>query len=1646
TYQAIRDPNDNDRLLLNIRKESPCDEDCIISLRILDNNYDFEDIDGFNGLIYSRGVNDQQVMLKATMSDGAACVPVLVDFSNFCLSISTLDNCVSIGNFSIPEPGTPDVPSTIFFPNLTVSETGVSLGSGTTGKGVFSDQGLGTVDIPLHRGRDYSLPYSFTSPSSPGYLEDLKSRLDDLGYSNVTASYTPCNNDCDCGDASVTICTDTDTEMLCGLSDFFKQVLVDRDPYFSSGEGSVDFTQQNCSTQTQSNLNQSGTSSIVTNTPTCDEKIIHLKTVLDFNTACDQYECPSTGTPYTKLIHDNNYNASGYYNLSLQKVACDDCEIQLWTDIEDNNGNSLDYDDIVSVVAVESDPDHIMGNASYAFKIEVTVDATKNYNANEANNKYYIYGTSCYLISNCFTDKVVCNPGAFREIAIDGPCENVERIRRAEAEYHYNEYLKQLERDFRASYINECLLSNTSEELLAEVPEKVGHYTLYNYDRSGNLLSTVPPEGVEPLSDVSTAAVQDYREGTTSTAVYPAHRMLTSYEYNSYGGVISTQTPDGGLSTFYYDVLGRIVLSQNDKQKLEVVDPNWQDYSYTRYDDLGRVLEAGELNVDVTPGSGFEVSKGDFISDVDFTTVYTGSSKSQVTQTVYDQGFDATISRLDDEYTENAIPWKQDNLRNRVSYIMTKKDGVPTLASHHHATYYSYDILGNVKSVVHEEPKLAAIGQEFKKIDYHFDLVSGNINEVWYQHNKADRFYHKYSYDADNRLISASTSSDHEIWRQDVSYEYYRHGPLARVALGHDKIQGLDYAYTLHGWIKALNGNVLDPAHDIGRDGSNTGTAALDENKQFARDAFGFVLGYYYDADNSVYDFTPTYKTSGTTNNIKPIATPTALGSAVQLFTSLFNGNIGYQSIANRQLMSSTTDVYNYYYKYDQLNRLKAFDLIKGIVADPTPANGYFWTGTTSNEYKTAYTYDANGNIETLSRNGNNSSGWSMDLLTYHYPLDNNSNKTSNRLQRVDDSQTDESRYENDFEDMANNYAYDAIGNLVQDPEEEIASIEWNVQGKVDAVKRISGSSKSDLYFEYDAMGNRVLKTVSNTGIEFLKDNTFYVRDATGNVLATYSYQTDIDEASPVYFDAVFDLLDSEVGRASFKNFIETHYWSNANYANNLIQNIAAVDVNYLVSNEFTLNELFNLNASYLSNTISAYDYNNLIGLFLTYEKLYFVETLIDFDATTILTALLVNHRADILNNMELNSSIAEIDAMHLALFPGSPPKTTTQKIADLMTVSSSALVAQMANHKIAVSLAVSQLDISDLNFEFTTNIMPTTLFADALNISGTATTNQNTIVNNDASYGRSILLGVNTYATVLNELKSTYSTRLIDAIVDEYFVEIGNGFDGINDFTIDDVFTHIETQYGTTTKQNIIDGLGGSELDLVRTYTLEEYNLYGSSRIGVKKHKEIIYQESFKGTVGSDYWNPTVNTQNVLTQAQIETTSYHQQAGTKRYELSNHLGNVYAVVTDRKLGVDTDADDIIDYYDADVVNANDYYPFGMLMPGRSYTNTNIESVVNTTPSVVENELHNHHFENGVHYYSSPNGASVSHDAANDRMVVLTYEQSDAVYRNYPTTPGKEYRFYVDVDPGTCQDLIIKVQNVPVSLIEQRSGTLGTHV
>ncbi|TAF44769.1 MAG: hypothetical protein EAZ64_05995 [Sphingobacteriales bacterium] len=150
----------------------------------------------------------------------------------------------------------------------------------------------------------------------------------------------------------------------------------------------------------------------------------------------------------------------------------------------------------------------------------------------------------------------------------------------------------------------------------------------------------------------------------------------------------------------------------------------------------------------------------------------------------------------------------------------------------------------------------------------------------------------------------------------------------------------------------------------------------------------------------------------------------------------------------------------------------------------PTTGKGNYSTINTN--YRELLSYDANGNILTLLRNGTNTQQ-DMDNLSYNYKAG------TNQLSHVADAVA-AGNYPADLDSQQpNNYSYDKIGNLLSDASEGITNIDWNVYGKIKTIAKPTGN----INYTYDPAGNRQSKTL-NTG------STYYVRDAQGNTLATY--------------------------------------------------------------------------------------------------------------------------------------------------------------------------------------------------------------------------------------------------------------------------------------------------------------------------------------------------------------------------------------------------------------------------------------------------------------------------------------------------------------------------------------------------------------
>ncbi|MGH1337909.1 MAG: RHS repeat-associated core domain-containing protein [Aureispira sp.] len=655
--------------------------------------------------------------------------------------------------------------------------------------------------------------------------------------------------------------------------------------------------------------------------------------------------------------------------------------------------------------------------------------------------------------------------------------------------FHASEIMDQAAEEakqtFKEMLLTQCM-AKPIEEFTMTYTDNTMHHTLYYYDASGNLEKTVPPTGVTLL-----ATAQEFQDAATErnthtgNLIEPSHRLVTTYAYNTLNNVIHSTAPDRGTVTTYYDKLGRAVLTQNAQQAVD------GSASYVIYDALGRITETGVTEEAATnlsfnsykasPNFQADINAGTFPSNVVNNYNWT---KKEVRTTYYN------IALLD-----NLFELPNNLLRNRVGTQTYAMDGQNT----DYQVAYNYDVFGNAQEVWQYYPHL--LGNPYKQLKYDYDLIAGVVHQVDYQEGERDQLSFQYTYDANNRLTKAKSSTNGFIWSTDARYDYYLHGPLKRVEIGEDKVQGMDYVYTMHGWIKGVNSNQLQSNLDPGKDGENGSSTVTNIHDQVAKDVFGYAV-HYYEGDYSAIN--------STVQNFS--TNPTGTGN-------LYNGNISSVTQAQTKpalgggIQEALPSIWKRY-RYDLLHRIVKAQTAETVVGSSWASPN--WAGTTA--YQTSYKYGPNGNITNLTRYGQTTTA-PIDELTYNYTgtttvTTDPKQFANNQLLGIQDAAGSSPNHTDittqpstGSGNTQQNYLYDHNGSLLVDQSEEIGNIAWTAEKKIAAVQRTSGSIRDDLRYIYDFQGNRISKIVVPNSATEKERHQVYVRDPQGNTLAIYEYQ-----------------------------------------------------------------------------------------------------------------------------------------------------------------------------------------------------------------------------------------------------------------------------------------------------------------------------------------------------------------------------------------------------------------------------------------------------------------------------------------------------------------------------------------------------------
>ncbi|HET6255229.1 MAG TPA: RHS repeat-associated core domain-containing protein [Puia sp.] len=204
-----------------------------------------------------------------------------------------------------------------------------------------------------------------------------------------------------------------------------------------------------------------------------------------------------------------------------------------------------------------------------------------------------------------------------------------------------------------------------------------------------------------------------------------------------------------------------------------------------------------------------------------------------------------------------------------------------------------------------------------------------------------------------------------------------------------------------------------------------------------------------------------------------------------------------------------------YDFSYDVANRLTAAAFLQN-------SSGSSWDKSQVDFSVSGITYDANGNLQTMTQRGFTVGGSSpIDSLSYSYINPD----SSNRLSGVADAANNPTSLLEDFHynsstKQSTDYAYDGNGNLIKDNNKVIDNMTYNYLNLPQLV-HIKG--EGNITYTYDAGGNKLSKVISDS-IAGLTTTILYIDG--------FAYQRRAPLWSPTSGADTLEYIGTEEGRA----------------------------------------------------------------------------------------------------------------------------------------------------------------------------------------------------------------------------------------------------------------------------------------------------------------------------------------------------------------------------------------------------------------------------------------------------------------------------------------------------------------------------------
>lgn len=548
----------------------------------------------------------------------------------------------------------------------------------------------------------------------------------------------------------------------------------------------------------------------------------------------------------------------------------------------------------------------------------------------------------------------------------------------------------------------------------------VNHDTYYVYDQFDNLTFVLPPKA----------------DGIITSDVL--NDLCYQYKYDKNNRLVEKKLPGKQWEFIVYDKLDRVVASGPTLSPFSNSPLNAVGWIITKYDVFNRPIYTGWEVAVVNSNSRFIKQNNQNILLTSLNETKTTSGTIDNIPAYYSNTVEPTVFKLltvnyyDDYNFPNSPVFPITIFGEAVYYTNTTKPiglqtgswtrVTSTLSSttfeKNYTLYdskarpirnYSSNIFGGYTQT---DTQLDFVGKVLSTVTSHRKATSGAILIVT----------ENFTYSEQCLLLTHTHKINNNPTQLLTSNSYDELGKLISKKVGgtdlsssNNGLQKIDYSYNIRGWLTNIN-----DIDSLSKSGEPT-------------DLFAFKLNY---------------------NSVPPINEG---GYSVEQY----NGNI------SESYWRSSYDniIRKYKYFYDDLNRLTY--ALYARPANPSNPN----QSPIINTFNEQITYDKNGNILSLQRNGgieNQTQAPVIDNLAYTY--------SGNRLNTVEDATADSQG----FKDGAHNtteYGYDLNGNMNRDDNKGIASIKYN---HLNLPTEIIFNASQKINYIYNAVGEKIRKTVYN--------------------------------------------------------------------------------------------------------------------------------------------------------------------------------------------------------------------------------------------------------------------------------------------------------------------------------------------------------------------------------------------------------------------------------------------------------------------------------------------------------------------------------------------------------------------------------------